>query len=60
MPEDKREPEFRELKRLETFDRQMHIQKGLEAGLTREQAERHADEHARQWSPRHVEETDDA
>jgi hypothetical protein len=33
-----------ELQRLRDFDRQQHIQKGLEAGLSREEAERHADE----------------
>jgi hypothetical protein len=38
-----REPEYRELAKLQAFDRQMHIQKSLEAGLSREEAERHAD-----------------
>lgn len=55
---DTREPELREIQRLRTFDRQQHVQKSIEAGLSREEAERHADEHAREWSPRHVEEQD--
>lgn len=42
--ETKGEPEFRALTRVRDFDRQQHIQKALEAGMTREQAERHADE----------------
>lgn len=50
------EPEFPSLTALKDFDRQEHIQKSLEAGLTREQAEKHADEHEREWSPRHIEE----
>lgn len=39
----KTEPEMRETKKLQAFDRQMHIQKGIEAGLSREEAEAHAD-----------------
>ena len=39
-----REPEYPELTKLQAFDRQMHIQRSLDAGMTREQAERHADE----------------
>jgi hypothetical protein len=38
-----KEPEFRELTRLQAFDRQMHIQKSIEMGMSREEAERHAD-----------------
>jgi hypothetical protein len=38
-----KEPEFRELTRLRAFDRQMHIQKSIEMGMSREEAERHAE-----------------
>lgn len=48
------EPEFPNLTAMQAFDRQQHIQKGIEAGLTREQAEKHADEHAEEWTPKHV------
>lgn len=37
-----------ELERLRAFDRQQHIQRSLEAGLSREQAEAHADEDLRE------------
>lgn len=40
---DTKEPDFPELTRLRDFDRQMHVQKSLEAGLSREEAEAHAD-----------------
>lgn len=40
-----REPDFPEISRMRATDRQLHIQKLLEAGLSREEAERHADEH---------------
>ena len=33
-----------ELEKIRAFDRQQHIQKAMEMGLTREEAERHADE----------------
>jgi len=36
------------LTKMRDLDRQQHIQKGLEMGLTREQAERHADEELRE------------
>lgn len=39
------EPEFPNLTAMAAFDRQQHIQRSIEAGLTREQAEKHADEH---------------
>jgi hypothetical protein len=52
---ERRAPYFDQLTRIEAHDREMHIQKGIEAGLTREQAERHADEEMKHWSPRHVE-----
>ncbi len=38
------DPTFRELEKAREFDRQVHIQKAMEAGLTREEAEAHADE----------------
>ena len=40
-----REPEYPELTKLRAFDRQQHMQRSIEAGMTREEAERHADEH---------------
>ena len=43
-----REPEFPELTRMQAIDRQHHIQKGLEMGMSREEAERHAEEHTRE------------
>lgn len=43
-PNTKRDGEKSELQKLRDFDRQQHIQKGIEAGLSREEAERHADE----------------
>lgn len=33
-----------QLDELRTFDRQQHIQRSMDAGLSREEAERHADE----------------
>lgn len=39
-----RKSEGNQLDELRAFDRQQHIQKGLEAGLSREEAEHHADE----------------
>lgn len=41
---EKTEPEFPQLTSLRDFDRQMHIEKSMEAGLSREEAERHAEE----------------
>ena len=38
-----KEPDFPELTRLKAFDRQQHIQKSIEMGMSREEAERHAD-----------------
>lgn len=40
----KREPDFPNLSKMQAQDRQQHIQKSIEAGLSREEAERHADE----------------
>lgn len=45
---DTSEPEFPALTKLKAFDRQQHIQKSIEAGLSREEAERHADEDMRE------------
>lgn len=53
------EPEMRQLKRIGTLDRQAHVAQNLEAGLSREQAERHAEDDHRRWSPRDVEEQDE-
>lgn len=39
----KEDPDFPELTKLRAFDRQQHIQKSIEAGLSREEAEKHAD-----------------
>lgn len=44
----KKEPEFRELTKLRDYDRQEHIQRAMDAGMTREEAERHADEDMRE------------
>lgn len=38
-----REPDFPQLTRIKAFDRQMHIQKSIEMGMSREEAERHAE-----------------
>lgn len=38
-----KEPEFPELTRLRDFDRQRHIERSLEMGLSREEAEREAE-----------------
>ena len=54
-PVDMKEPEFPQLTKLKAFDRQAHIERALAAGLTREQAEKHADEHVADRSPRQVE-----
>lgn len=37
------EPELPQLTKLRDFDRQQHIQKAIEMGMSREEAERHAD-----------------
>lgn len=42
LPKD--DPEFPELAERRAFDRQAHIARSLEAGLSREEAEKHADE----------------
>lgn len=43
MP-DTSEPTFPELTKLRAYDREQHIKRAMEAGLSREEAERHADE----------------
>ncbi|HVM45749.1 MAG TPA: hypothetical protein VM582_07410 [Candidatus Thermoplasmatota archaeon] len=50
------EPDFPNITAMRDFDRQQHIQRAIEAGLSREEAERHAEEHMRNWSPQHIEE----
>lgn len=50
-----KEPDFPNLTAMNAYDRQAHIERGLAAGLTREQAEKHADEHRPERSPRQVE-----
>ena len=49
-----REPEFKELTKLRDFDRAMHIERSLEAGMTRAEAERHADEDLSDRDDSHV------
>lgn len=44
---EKKTPELPELNKARAFDREEHIRRGMAAGLTREQAERHADEDLR-------------
>ncbi len=41
---EERAPDLPELKKARDFDREWHIRKGIEAGLSRAEAERHADE----------------
>ena len=52
---ERKEPDFPNLTAMERQNREHHVQRGLDAGLTREQAERHADEDAKHWSPKHIE-----
>lgn len=40
----RKEPSFEELERRRAFDREEHVRRGIAAGLSREEAERHADE----------------
>ncbi|MEA3201376.1 MAG: hypothetical protein QOE90_2804 [Thermoplasmata archaeon] len=40
--------ELPELTKLRAYDRQEHIRRAMDAGMTREQAERHADEDLRE------------
>lgn len=53
---EKSEPALPNITKMKAFDRQQHIQKSIEAGLSREEAERHADDEVAHWSPKHVEE----
>lgn len=41
---EKEEPTFPELTKIRAYDRQQHIAAGLAMGLTREEAEKHADD----------------
>jgi hypothetical protein len=47
------EPDLPELSKLRAFDREQHVKKGIEAGMTREEAERHADEDLRERDDAH-------
>lgn len=40
----KKDPEFPELTKIKAYDRQRHVERTLEMGGDREQAEQHADE----------------
>lgn len=44
MDDAKSDPEFPNLTKMKAFDRQQHIQKAIEMGMSREEAERHADD----------------
>lgn len=39
-----KEPDFPELTKMQAFDRRMHIEKSIEMGMSREEAEAHADD----------------
>lgn len=52
---EKSEPTLPNLTAIRAYDRQQHIQKSLEAGLSRDEAERHADDEMKHWSPRAIE-----
>lgn len=43
----RKEPDFPELERRRRFDREEHVKRGMAAGLSREEAEKHADEDLR-------------
>lgn len=40
----KKEPDFPELTKIQANDRQRHIERAMEMGATREEAEKHADD----------------
>lgn len=44
MRMDTREPDFPNLTKIRDQDRELHIQKAMEMGMSRKEAERHADE----------------
>jgi hypothetical protein len=48
MPLPTKEPDFPELSKAREFDREEHIRRSMAAGMTRQQAERHADEDLRE------------
>lgn len=54
-----KEPDFPNLTAMEAQNKEHHVERGLDAGLTREQAERHAEDDAKHWSPKNVEEKPD-
>lgn len=51
----RKEPDFPELRKAEEFDHEAHAERAIEAGLTPEQAIRHAKEDHKHWSPKNVE-----
>jgi hypothetical protein len=48
---DLKEPDFPTLRALEELDKQFHAEAAIEAGLTVDQAIRHAKEDHERWSP---------
>ena len=53
---EKKEPDFPNISAMRAQNHEHHVERGMEAGLTREQAERHAKDDGKHWSPKHVEE----
>lgn len=51
----RKEPDFPELRQAEAFNQEAHVERAIEAGLTPEQAIRHAKEDHKHWSPKDVE-----
>lgn len=51
-----KDPDFPNLSSIEAQNREHHVERALAAGLTKEQAERHAEDDAKHWSPKNVEE----
>lgn len=51
-----KEPDFPNLKKMEELNRKQHVERGIKMGLSPEEAERHAEEDAKHWSPLNVEE----
>ncbi|HWH09315.1 MAG TPA: hypothetical protein VNX21_08950 [Candidatus Thermoplasmatota archaeon] len=51
-----KDPDFPNLTAMEAQNREQHVARAVEAGLSREEAERHAEDDAKHWSPRNVEE----
>ncbi|GEM_PF-5830418 len=48
-----KDPEFPELTKLRDQDRQEHVRRAMAAGMSREEAERHADEDLRERDDSH-------